>query len=49
MQKKVFEKFKKTGKIEDYLKYICEKKKAMEIAQESSNFETKRRNSSKNN
>ena len=29
-----FEKFKKTGRIEDYLKYISEKKKAVEFAQE---------------
>lgn len=49
MRNKEFEKFKKTGSIEDYLKYIKSKKQALEVAQENEAIGVKGRNSSKNN
>lgn len=49
MSNKDFEKFKKTGSIEDYLKYIKNKKQALELAQENEEIGFKGRNSSKNN
>ena len=49
MSNKDFEKFKKTGRIEDYLQYIKNKKQALEIAQENDSLGVKGRNSSKNN
>lgn len=49
MSNKEFEKFKKTGSIEDYLKYIKSKRQALEIAQENEISEVKKRDCSKNN
>lgn len=49
MKKQKFEKFKQTGKIEDYLRYVKEKKKTVEFAQESDNIGINRRNNNKNN
>ena len=49
MKEKGFEKFKKSGKIEDYLNYIDEKKKEVEFAQEYEKSGIKRRNNCKNN
>ena len=49
MRNKDFEKFKKTGSISDYLKYIESKKQAIELAQENDKVGIKGRNCSKNN
>lgn len=48
MKNKEFEKFKQTGNVSDYLKYIKQKKIDMEASLEFKNG-TKRRNSNKDN
>ena len=48
MSDKNFEKFKKTGSVEDYLYYIKNKKKDAEMALEKENG-VKRRDNNKNN
>ena len=49
MSNKDYEKFKKTGSIEDYLNYIKNKKQAVEVSREIDSFGVKRRDCSKNN
>lgn len=48
MKNKYFEQFKKTGKIDDYLKYTKEKRKNLEVSVELIDG-TKRRDNCKNN